>query len=307
MSGWRASDIPSLAGKRAVVTGANSGVGFHTALELARAGATVVLAARDPSRGAQAVRRVQRAVPHARAEFAALDLADFASVRRFAAEHGAHPVDILVNNAGVMALPRHTSANGFEVQFATNHLGHFALTGLLLPALLQRRGARVVTVSSIAHWMASMDFDDLMGERNYQPWTAYAQSKLANLLFMRQLHHEVTAAGVELVSAAAHPGITSSNLYAARGMSRMRSGLTMIAPLVKVVGQSPAKGALPQLYAATAPGVRGGDYFGPRGPAELRGRPQRVRMSKNANDEKNARLLWDISEELTGVRYMFSP
>lgn len=305
MSGWRTSDIPDLTGKLAVVTGANSGIGFHTSLELARAGAAVVMTARDGERGARALDRVRADVPDAQVQCDVLDLADLSSVRRFAAVHVDRPLDILVNNAGVMALPPRPSADGFELQFATNHLGHFALTGLLLPALLQRPAARVITVSSVAHWMGSIDFDNLMGERSYQPWTAYAQSKLANLLFMRELHHLATAAGTGLVSAAAHPGISATNLYTPR-RSGGRSAVSGLAPLTRIFGQSSASGALPQLRAATAPDVRGGDYFGPRGPAEARGRPKRVRMSKNAQDDKAARLLWEISEELTGVRYVFT-
>lgn len=308
MSGWRTRDIPELTGRRALVTGANSGLGFVTALELARAGAAVVMASRDSVRGAEAVRRVQIELPSAEVELADLDLASLASVRELVDALDGKPLDILVNNGGVMAIPRRRSADGFELQLATNHLGHFALTGLLLPALLQRPRSRVVTVSSIVHWMGSLDFDNLMGENGYQPWTAYAQSKLANLLFMRELHRRASSAGLDLVSAAAHPGLSSTNLYSpSYGIRRTGLGLKDLArPATRVLGHSAAKGALPQLYAATAPGVRGGEYFGPRGPAEFRGRPTRVRMSKNAQDEKAAQRLWEVSEQLTGVTYPFT-
>ena len=305
MTGSRARDIPDLTGKRAIVTGANSGLGYFTALELARHGASVVVAVRDPARSADALRRMQQRAPSSELELAALDLADLASVRTFAEEQATRPLDILINNAGVMALPRRTTADGFEMQLGTNHLGHYALTGLLLPALSSRVGARVISVSSVMHWMGSMDFDNLMGEQGYQPWTAYAQSKLANLLFMRELDARAKTAGLQLVSAAAHPGFTKTHLYSRRPVTggRQRLDLATLGVAARVVGQGGAKGALPQLHAATAPGVQGGDYFGPRGPAELRGLPKRVRMSKNAQDDAAAQRLWDVSEQLTGVSF----
>jgi NAD(P)-dependent dehydrogenase (short-subunit alcohol dehydrogenase family) len=307
MTRWQAREVPDLTGQRAVVTGASSGVGFGTALELARAGSRVVLASRDPIRGADAERRIRLAVPGAEVAFVRLDLADLASIRRFADARGDEPLDLLVNNAGVMAVPYQLTADGFELQLATNHLGHYALTGLLLPALLQRPRPRVVTISSIAHWLGSLDFDNLMGQHGYQPWTAYAQSKLANLLFMRELHHRATGAGVGLVSAAAHPGLSATPLYQrSPGARRSLFALKSLGrPATLVLGQSAAKGALPQLIAATAPGVGGGEYFGPGGLAEFRGRPKRVRMSKNAQDEIAAERLWRVSEELTGVSYPF--
>jgi len=304
MSGWTARDIPDLTGRRAIVTGANSGLGFHTALELARHGATVVMTARDAAKGHDAVRRVRAEVAEALVEAAVLDVADLASVREFATTYGGEPLDVLVNNAGVMAIPQRESVDGFEMQFATNQLGPFALTGLLLPALLQRPGARVVAVSSFMHWFGAVDFSNLMGERRYQTWTAYSQSKLANLLFMRELDRRAQDAGVSLVSAAAHPGYSYTNLQrVGPQMSGSRSSGRFAGGLSRVVGQSPADGALPQLYAATAPDVSGGDYFGPRGPAEMRGKPKRVRMSKNARSEEAARLLWEKSEELARVSY----
>jgi NAD(P)-dependent dehydrogenase (short-subunit alcohol dehydrogenase family) len=187
------------------------------------------------------------------------------------------------------------------MHFATNHLGPFALTGQLLPALLRRPGARVVTVSSFMHWFGAMDFADLMGERRYQPWTAYGQSKVANLLFMRGLNRRAQGSG--LVSAAAHPGLSFTNLQKVAPQMKGSHGGGWLPAATRVFGQSPAMGALPQLHAATAPGVRGGDYFGPRGLAEQRGKPKRVRMSKNARSDEAEQALWERSEQLTGVTY----
>jgi NAD(P)-dependent dehydrogenase (short-subunit alcohol dehydrogenase family) len=304
MSGWHAGDIPDLTGRRAIVTGANSGLGFHTALELARHGAEVVMTARDAQKGEDAVRRVRADVPGATVEVAALDLADLGSVASFAAGQDGRPLDLLVNNAGVMATPFRRTADGFELQLGTNHLGHFALTGHLLPALLLRPGARVVTVSSAVHWMGSVDFANLQGEQRYQPWTAYAQSKLANLLFMRELDRRARGAHAQLVSVGAHPGYAATNLQqVGPRMTGSRRRNLAVTVLNRLFAQSPQRGALPQLYAATAPGVSGGDYFGPRGPGEQWGLPKRVRMSGNARDDATARRLWEVSEQLTGVRF----
>jgi NAD(P)-dependent dehydrogenase (short-subunit alcohol dehydrogenase family) len=303
MTSWRARDIPDLTGRRAIVTGANSGLGFQTALELARHGAAVLMTSRSRDAGDNAARKVRRAAPDADVTCRRLDLADLDSVREFVVANKS-PVDILVNNAGVMAIPlRHTS-DGFEMQLGTNHLGHFALTGLLLPALFARPGARVVTVSSTAHRMGSLNFDDLMGERSYRPWQAYAQSKLANLLFMRELDRRVREAGCELVSVAAHPGLAATNLQSVgpRMARRWLTGALMTGG-TRVLGQSAANGALPQLYAATAPGVQGGDYYGPRGVAEQRGLPRKVSMSAAARDDAAALLLWERSALLTRVQY----
>ncbi len=306
MPAWSDADIPDQAGRVVVVTGATSGLGRQTALALARRGASVTLAVRDADRGAAAKGFIKREVPAADVSVGLVDLASLASVADFAAEFvGTHPgVDVLVNNAGVMALPRRTTVDGFELQFATNHLGHFALTGRLLPLLLARPGARVVTVSSGAAQMGRMHFSDLEGERRYQRWMAYAQSKLANLLFAFELDRRVRAAGVDLVSVAAHPGYAATNLQAVG--PRMTGN--MIAERMadfgnRLVAQSDAQGALPQLYAATAPGVQGGDYFGPDGLFGLRGAPTKVRPPGRALDAAAAHLLWDRSEELTEVRY----
>lgn len=304
LPGWTTDDIPDLTGRRAVVTGANSGLGLVTATELARRGARVVLTARDPEKGDEAVRGVRAEVPEAQVELGLLDLADLTSVRTFAAAQGTEGLDLLVNNAGVMAIPPRQTVDGFEMQMGTNHLGHFALTGLLLPALLRRPASRVVTVSSFVHWFGSLDFSDLQSRRQYDPWQAYHRSKLANLLFMRELARRADVAGLDLVSAGAHPGYSRTNLQSAGPRMAGRRGTEAVMSVVTaVMGQSAVTGALPQLRAATDPDVRGGDYFGPRGVAEQRGLPKRVRMSANARDDTAARLLWEASEDLTGVRF----
>jgi NAD(P)-dependent dehydrogenase (short-subunit alcohol dehydrogenase family) len=303
MAHWTARDIPDLSGRRAIVTGANSGLGLQTALELARHGATVLMTSRNKTKGEDAVRRLRSALPDADVDLRRLDLADLDSVRELAGRNE-DPLDILVNNAGVMAIPRRQTFDGFEMQLGTNHLGHFALTGLLMPALLARPGARVVTVSSALHRMGAMNFADLMGEASYGPWSAYAQSKLANLLFMRELDRRARAARLDLVSVAAHPGFASTNLQTVGPqMTRHRLTSAVMRAGTLVLGQSAARGALPQLHAATAPGVRGGDYYGPRGIGEQRGLPKKVPMSDQARDDRSAEILWDESKRLTGVRY----
>jgi NAD(P)-dependent dehydrogenase (short-subunit alcohol dehydrogenase family) len=300
MPKWTTSDIPDLTGKRAVVTGANSGLGLQTARELAAHGATVLLACRSAERGEQALASIRRAIPGADIALGSLDLADLASVRAFAKDHGS-ALDLLVNNAGVMALPRRTTADGFELQFGTNHLGHFALTGLLLPVLLQRPGARVVTVTSMMHWLGRVDLTDLDGERRYRRWAAYCQSKLANLLFAKELDRR---AGGRLTSVAAHPGYAATNLQQTGPRmegSKVREGLAALGNVL--VAQSGAAGAGPSLYAATAPGVEGGQCYGPRGPGQSRGAPTRVRTLGRAADPELGRRLWEVSEERTGVSF----
>jgi NAD(P)-dependent dehydrogenase (short-subunit alcohol dehydrogenase family) len=298
MAKWTTDDIPDLAGNRAIVTGANSGLGYHTALELARHGATVVLACRSAERGQAALESIRAAAPDADVVLGSLDLADLASVRAFAEAHN-EPLDLLVNNAGVMALPRGTTADGFETQFGTNHLGHFALTGLLLPALLDRPGARVVTVTSLTHWVGRIDFGDLDAERGYHKWPAYCQAKLANLVFAKELDRRAPFASV-----ASHPGYASTNLQQAG--PRMVGNKAAEAFMVlgnTLLGQSAAAGAWPSLYAATAPGVEGGQCYGPQGLGQSRGAPGRVRTLRRAADPELGRRLWEVSEERTGVSY----
>ncbi|WP_141583989.1 oxidoreductase [Actinomadura sp. WMMA1423] len=299
MGGWTAGDIPDLRGRRVVVTGANSGIGYHTALQLARHGASVVLACRSAERGQAALERMRTAAPQAEIVLAALDLADLASVRDFASRHGESPLDILVNNAGVMAIPRRSTADGFEMQFGTNHLGHFALTGLLLPALRAAASPRVVTVTSAFAWTGSIAFDDLQGERRYRKWNAYSQAKLANLVFAKELDRRVP----EVTSVAAHPGYAATNLQ--QTGPRMQ-GSTLMEKATglgnAVMAQSAAAGALPSLYAATAPDVSGGACYGPR-LLQYRGSPTKVATPRQADDPALGKRLWEVSETLTGVTY----
>jgi NAD(P)-dependent dehydrogenase (short-subunit alcohol dehydrogenase family) len=297
--------MPSLSGQRAIVTGANSGLGYEVALELARDGAETVLACRAQNRAEDAMARIRTAVPDANVSMGILDLAELDSVRAFAAEHaGGPPIHILVNNAGVMAVPRQYTKDGFELHLATNHLGHFALTGLLMPALLAEPWSRVVSVSSGVALGGHIDFDDLQSRRGYHRWSAYAQSKLANLLFAFELDRRAEAAGRQLVSVAAHPGYAATNLQTAAPTESgnwfqvrvMELGNTLFA-------QSAREGAQPLLYAATAPDVHGGDYYGPRWFFGLRGPVGRAAPPRRALDREAARRLWAMSEELTGVSF----
>ena len=301
---WKARNIPDLTGRTAIVTGANSGLGLYTALELARHGAQVVLACRNQSKGAEAIDYLRRQAGGIDVELASLDLADLGSVRKFATafagDHGG--LDLLVNNAGVMAIPYRLTADGFEMQFGTNHLGHFALTGSLLPSLLARPAPRVVTVSSMAHLFGSISFADLQHEHGYSKWSAYGQSKLANLLFMFELDRRARAAGVPLVSVAAHPGYAHTNLQTAGpNMSGMKLQARAWDVVSAIVGQSAARGALPTLYAASAPDATGGEFFGPAFIA--RGFPVRSLSMPAADSKESAARLWEVSEELTGVSY----
>ncbi|HUA05197.1 MAG TPA: oxidoreductase [Solirubrobacteraceae bacterium] len=302
MADWTTADIPDQSGRVAVVTGASSGLGFATARELARAGARVVLTARSPGRGDATVARIVAAVPGAELDTAVLDLADLDSVRAFAASAPAR-VDLLINNAGIMAAPRRLTKDGFESQFATNHLGHFALTGLLLGKLLAAPAPRVVTVSSLMHRGGKLDFGDLQSEHSYSRWGAYQQSKLANLMFCFELQRRATAAGSALLSLAAHPGYAATNLQAA-GTDRFYERWFM-AIGNRLFAQSADMGALPTLFAATVPDLPGGTFIGPGGRGEQRGYPKVVTAAGKAYDEQDWRKLSDVSEELTGVHYEF--
>jgi len=300
---WVEADVPDQSGRVVVVTGSNTGIGYHTAAVLAYRGAHVVLAVRDLEKGNTALSRIVAAGRRADVTLQALDLSSLDSVRTAAdALRSAYPrIDLLINNAGVMYTPKQVTQDGFEMQFGTNHLGHFALTGLLLDHLLPVRGSRVVTVSSLGHRLrASIHFDDLHWERGYDRVGAYGQSKLANLLFTYELQRRLAArAEAKTIAAAAHPGGTNTEL------ARYLPGI--FKPVRAIVGpvlfQSPAMGALPTLRAATDPSVEGGQYYGPEGFAEQRGHPKIVNSSAQSHDEDLQRRLWTVSEELTGVSF----
>jgi len=308
MAKWTTKDIPALAGKRAVVTGANSGLGLETAAELARAGADVVMACRDPGRASAAVAEVQRRAPGSRVEALALDLADLSSIRAFAEGYKARyaSLDLLCNNAGVMHLPFQKTRDGFEMQIGTNHFGHFALTGQLLESLQAAPQGRIVTVASVAHRATKgLDLDDLNWERRpYSPADAYGKSKLANLMFHFELQRRLEKSGSPLLAVAAHPGYSATNIG---------FGLKDKTPLLKrwamnignsLFAQSAAQGALPTLFAATVADIASGDYIGPDGFIEFMGHPKRVGCRPEARDPALGARLWQISEELTGLRYL---
>ena len=306
---WGVQDIPNLSSKFAIVTGATGGLGYETALALAGAGAEVILAGRSEDKGSEAVRRIQSSFPKAAVRFERLDLSSLASIATFGGRLSAsgRPVDILVNNAGVMSLPkRETTADGFERQFGTNHLGHFALTAELLPLLMASRAPRVVTVSSIMHKiMADIRFADLQWTRKYDPDQAYAQSKLANLLFAKELQRRSDANGWRLLSTGAHPGISTTDLVANGVGSSSFKGRFSTA-FVSMIGQSAARGALPQIYAAVAPEATPGGYYGPNGFFEAKGNVAAAAVSAKANNPELAARLWAVSEQLTGVTWPLS-
>jgi NAD(P)-dependent dehydrogenase (short-subunit alcohol dehydrogenase family) len=309
---WTIDDIAPQNGRRVIVTGANSGIGYHAAAALARNGAEVVLACRDEQRGADALSRLQREFPDARLQFERLDLASLASVRAFCERELARrrPLDILINNAGVMAPRRRVeTAEGFELQFGTNVLGHFALTGMLLPALEMAARAsserpRVVTVASIAHKTGRLHFDDLQSTRRYGPMTAYRQSKLANLMFAFELSRRLRAARSRVMSVATHPGVADTNLFRADHFAASPTVRSALSVLIKTLLNKEQTGALPVLYAATADAVVDSGYYGPLGLFEMRGEvvgPAKV--AGRASDESDARRLWQACESLTGIAF----
>lgn len=299
---WSIADMPDLSGRVAVVTGANAGIGFEVSRELVKAGATVVFACRSERRGRAAIEVVRSENPAARADLISLDLASLASVRRFAetfkARHGR--LDLLIANAGVMLVSCDTTEDGFERHFGVNHLGHFALTGRLIDRLVATGGARIVAVSSAAHGIGRIDFDDLTYERGrrYSALRAYADSKLAGLLFTYELQRRLT--GSSTIAVAAHPGGAATNL--GRRMSDRR-WYRAVLPVLERLSQSAAEAARPILRAATDPDAVGGEFFGPSGLLGMRGHPIVVKTARRSYDAHEAERLWEISEELTGVQF----
>lgn len=299
---WTAADIPDQSGRVAVVTGANSGLGYETAKALAGKGAEVIMAVRRPESGREAQSKIQRAYSDSKVTVMDLDLASLKSIEEFAISlrERTNRLDLLINNAGVMALPFQKTADGFEMQLGINHFGHFALTGRLLDLLEATADSRIVTVSSGLHRSGTMDFDNLNWEEGYDPWGAYGRSKVANLLFTYELNRRLNRAGKQTISTAAHPGYAATNLQTKAGSWLARQAMKVTNFLL---AQPAAKGALPQLRAATDPQVQGGDYYGPNGMQESKGDPVKVDSNELSKDETVAKRLWEVSEELTGVRY----
>ena len=293
---WSAEALGDQSGRVAIVTGSNSGIGFETARVLAGKGATVVMACRNLEKANPKADEIRAAHPGADVNAMQLDLSDLGSVQRFAegfrAKHSR--LDLLINNAGIMVPPYGKTAQGFETQFGVNHLGHFALTGSLLDLITNTPGSRIVTVSSIAHYMGKIDFADLNWEKGYRAQAAYGQSKIANLLFTYELQRRLATAGKDTIAVAAHPGWTETNLQEhAKGVKFLN----------RFLAQEPLMGALPTLYAATEPGVNGAEYFGPSGFMEMNGPPKKVKSNKRSHDPNVAERLWNVSEELTGVHF----
>jgi NAD(P)-dependent dehydrogenase (short-subunit alcohol dehydrogenase family) len=310
---WKAADIPSLAGKRVLITGANSGIGYHAALKLARKGAHVMLASRDRKRGEEALARLDADSPSAHTELVIFDLASLASVRDFAEQELAkrRPIHVLINNAGVMTPPKRLqTADGFELQFGTNVLGHFALSALLMPALEMAAESgerpRVVTIASIAHKRGQLDFDDLQSTKSYGPLRAYQQSKLADLMFTFELDRRLRAASSRVMSVAAHPGVAQTNLFQAGDYSSIeKTARNLVGHAIGILLNSDAEGALPTLYAATASTIEDGGYYGPQGFQEMRGDDVgRAKIAPQALNTTAAAHLWQVCEELTGMKFL---
>jgi NAD(P)-dependent dehydrogenase (short-subunit alcohol dehydrogenase family) len=302
MAGSTQVEISSQLGRTAAITGATGGLGYETALALAKAGSEVILTGRDDRKGRSAIEKISREVAGAKVGYEHLDLASLASVADFAQRmHARHSLDLLISNAGVMALPRRqTTADGFEMQFGTNYLGHFALTARLMPLLRRASGPRVVSVSSLAHRTGFIDFDDLQGVRVYSPWKAYGQSKLAMLMFALELQRRSDAAGWNLTSNAAHPGFARTGLFASGPGGLLSLATDFAAPFF---GHSAAGGARPILFAATNPRAKPGAYYGPGGIGELRGAPAPALIMPRARDAAAATRLWDVSEKLASTSF----
>lgn len=303
MSDFNLSALPSQKGRIAVVTGSNTGLGFETAKALASKGATVILACRNMQKATAAKEAILKAVPKSEIDTIQLDLSKLSSVRQFAKDFQAkyQQLDLLINNAGVMMPPYSKTEDGFELQMGANHLGHFLLTGLLLDTILSTPNSRIVALSSIAHKRGEIQFDDLQWEKNYKKMPAYAQSKLANLMFALELNRRLESKeGHSCIAVAAHPGVSNTEL--ARHFPKLLVWVMM--PLFSFMIHAPEKGALPTLMAALDPSVKGGDYYGPQGYREMKGAPGKAESTDLANDKEIAKRLWTVSEELTGIKYL---
>lgn len=301
---WTAENVPDLSGKIIVITGANSGIGYESAREIARKGGEVIVASRNPEKAEAAILKIRKEFPDAKLKFIELDLANLASIRKFSEEFKSSytKLDILLNNAGIMLVPFGETVDGFERTIGTNHLGHFALTGQLLDVLLATPGARIVNVASNAHYAGEMDFDNFLFENGeYAPMKAYGRSKLANLLFTYELQRRFQSRGYDVIALAAHPGISATEL-ANHLFFDLISWL--IQPAMELIFQSSAMGALPSLRAAVDSDAEGGQYYGPNGKGERSGYPVVVDSNAASKNEEDARTLWNISEDLTGVRYL---
>jgi NAD(P)-dependent dehydrogenase (short-subunit alcohol dehydrogenase family) len=302
---WTIENIPDLTGKIALVTGGNSGLGYECVKVFASKGANLVLSCRDLEKGNAARESILQELPDAQVEVMGLDLANLSSIHQFAVDFTSHydNLHILINNAGVMATPHRTTVDGFELQFGTNHLGHFALTGLLMDVLLRTPKSRVVTVSSNAERFGWIDFKNLKGERFYERWIAYCQSKLANVLFAYELQRRLNAIGAKTISLVAHPGFTVTGLRTELMGKKTPLLLRILATFFERISQDVEMGVLPLLYAATDPKVSGGEYYGAGGFFQIRGYPKQVRSSKKSYNRELARRLWEVSENLTNVKY----
>jgi NAD(P)-dependent dehydrogenase (short-subunit alcohol dehydrogenase family) len=306
MTNWTKNNIPDLTGKVIIVTGGNVGLGFEAVKMFAWKNAEVILASRDKQRGEKAKRTILREVPKAKINVMNLDLADLKSIRKFAEDFSKQfqKLDILLNNAGVMWCPYYLTKDGFELQMGVNHLGHFALTGLLLPLLKKTNISRVVTVSSLGHRRAKLDIDKLFfNKENYDQSVAYFNSKLANLLFTYELQRKFEEHNLDIISVAAHPGGSNTNL--ARHVEK-RPWFVLLKPLFLLLAQSAEKGTLPEVRASVAPEVKGGEYYGPKGFNEMGGYPVLVESTPDSHNLADAAKLWEISEKLTGVKYNFN-
>ncbi|PYE43237.1 NAD(P)-dependent dehydrogenase (short-subunit alcohol dehydrogenase family) [Paenibacillus barcinonensis] len=303
-TGWTKDSMPDCSGKTVVITGANSGIGLEAAIAMAEKNATLVLAVRNMDKGQSALAKIKAARPEVQAELMKLDLADLESVRAFAtACIQKYPsLDVLINNAGIMNTPYRLTKDGFESQFGSNHLGHFALTGLLLPRLMSTPASRVVTLSSIAAHNGRIDFNNLDGAKGYSSWKFYGQSKLANMLFARELNNKLAEHGLNTISVACHPGFANTNLMSFNSGKRANPFIRLVTNLVS---QSAYMGALPTLYSAVSPNIKGGEYIGPDGRGGRKGYPTNVPIIDRLYDAEVSHRLWDVSEKLTGVTFSF--